>query len=1237
MSTTVSMPRYVSGMGEAGGAIGLGIPGLGGLGLGPAPAPATRGSAARPRRNQSNLEPTYRARAAYDSSPSDTCDDSDSDIAPSSFFAARQLLQVRQHARLASATQDLLLEYLSPDAAADDGAGQRDSEKVHTKRVYLLSSGLKGGRRCRSETFRFPLPPRGIVAHKNLQTANPIPKASHLRPAPARGALKLSSCSLSASSAGSDSNESIRTQTSAAALSSPPTASARSTSKRVSWSWNVHPVPQQESPGDASQAAESPALHGRQGWSPYSSAAPSPRQVSGSLSMRSNDHEHEHDHEREWGTRADAPDIPSPASSTRSEQLPAYAHAKHLPSYSDQLASPPPLAPPSLTSCSSRSTGSEFETETETETEVETELEMEMGMGMDSDAEARFGADAAKMARLQASLFLLDRDGELSLSLADQHQHQYQHQYQYQYQHQRYEQLFNSTNPTTSTNTTGLSWPVSKPPGSEHKHLGPSMEEKMAYLCGLGYRYRTTSRGHARARTCSSDLLRFQTGLEKQAEIGSWTSEDEKPVNLGSLAPRRTRQVRCEKVASVVVPPSVHRVVSSSAETVVSTGSSPIMSGWTGGDCSTSPAAAAAAASGFVIGAAGTAGGDGGETTATNQPRIHAQEVATHNSEMEKETSLTARTLEPPTLDWTISPASTDGFSEFRYLLNDALSPGLQTGSSMSMQIPRARERAGAGADAGWSGVWTPALTTPELELECELGRVMQTTPLPPMESLPTPPLGSLGGVEGCAPFSPVGSSAILSPEAQFDKVEHVDVDVDHDDNDDKERMEDEKGEWSVRVRVPTSVSCPLLSMADRLEILLPPSSSSPSSVSSSNSVSVSATAGSVLHRPRPLKHTASASSLFSTACKDGIRPPPSPTPSPRVSVLGRPRPLPASRSTVSLFCSSASVASVASVASGKDKEAATQPRSRCHAPVQLDAFSSKGLANDTYRQRQQQRQRQRQGSHVSMAGKHSNSNSNSDSDSSRAQAERARTRTVPACRPGELAEEDVNLAVAIPRRKSSLDVRALVCASDSGFAAFAGPEARGGDDSGREQRVCRDSKSNSRGLEHGDVQTEESIRAIFGPRVAEMDASSVKGYPETGVMTTHETGRVAQLCRLSRSHHSHHSNHHHHHQQQQKEQEQKQKSAAQNPSTTDSPQRTSLPVLFTARTPSQRRKGLTGLPATQTGARRSVVCAYPRPTAREGLRDCGLRPSVGVVVVEHTYTHVHTHALGETLYGFAL
>ncbi|KAJ1597440.1 hypothetical protein NDA14_007945 [Ustilago hordei] len=333
----------------------------------------------------------------YDSSPT-----------PSSSFASTS--SESDHGLTRSATHDALLSYFSPSLNEDEG------EEKPQKRVYLLSDGLSnpqmGHRRCKSETFKFPLPPsKGSMA----------PMKGPLKSALRQRVAKGDSPALRAASAGW----------------------GRSVGKHLS------PQPEEESDEQA-----------RQGWSPYSSVAPTPRQ--GSSSHRT--------------------DLLSPTNE-------------------EHFASPRG----STSSCSSQTLFSDHS---------------------DSDSGAKtdpsFSTDAAKLARLHASFFLFDRSSELPLSLPDLH----------------------NDDPKKSLDV-----------------VGGSVEEQMAYLCGLGYRY--GKKNGRKGRKTSADYV---TAQEQHGESGWWSEDEAKKEGM----------VERKKVGGVH---KAVRVISNAASAVSSLASSSILSG----------------------------------------------------------------------------------------------------------------------------------------------------------------------------------------------------------------------------------------------------------------------------------------------------------------------------------------------------------------------------------------------------------------------------------------------------------------------------------------------------------------------------------------------------------------------------------------------------------------------------------------------------------------------------------
>ncbi|KAJ9479414.1 RNA-directed RNA polymerase [Pseudozyma hubeiensis] len=335
----------------------------------------------------------------------------DSSPTPSSSSSSESEPSVRQRSASGSATHDVLLSYFSPELS---DAGEVEEEKS-AKKVYLLSSGLKNPKRevrSKSETFKFPLPP-----------GKTIPLKSALR----------------------------STSTKFQYARSPPLRNSSGPGWRYR-SWTP-----------LSPAMEEP----RSGWSPYSSVAPTPRQVS-------------HSHR-----------FSLDSSSSVESQPPTYESAANLPRYSFARN-----AGGSSSSCSSQTLVSE---ESETDSGVETD-------------EGLASEDAAKLARLHASLMLLDGGvSELPLSAGSVER--------------------------------------------EKVVVGGSVEEKMAYLCGLGYRHRRSKGGHRRKR--SSDSVEHREDEQSEQQLRRGTVE--------SYAPK------------VVGADKMVRVVSNVASAVTSGQSSPIM------------------------------------------------------------------------------------------------------------------------------------------------------------------------------------------------------------------------------------------------------------------------------------------------------------------------------------------------------------------------------------------------------------------------------------------------------------------------------------------------------------------------------------------------------------------------------------------------------------------------------------------------------------------------------------
>lgn len=476
-----------------------------------------------------------------------------------------------------SATHDVLLSYLSPTLSDVDGSV---GEEKPLKKVYLLSSGLKqpqmGHRRSKSETFKFPLPP----TKAGLKKAMPLKSAM-------RKLTKGDSPVLRAASAG--------------------------------WRRSI----KQLSP----QLEEEVEEEGRQGWSPYSSVAPTPRQVS-------NQH--------------------------------------GISILSSVSASSPPVEPEllrghtspqgSTSSCSSQ-------------TLVSDHSDSDSG----AETDPTFSTDAAKLARLHASLFLLDRSSELPLSLPDLH---------------------------NEDAKKGI------------EVVGGSVEEQMAYLCGLGYRY--GKKGGKKGRKASAD---YASAREQVGEVGGWWSQEEEEEE------KREGRVESHKVG-------VHRavrVVSNCASAVTSSCSSPILSGLMAAEV-------------------------------VKEVEVEVEE----EEEEEGEGDVTVRQRD------ILPPAQFEGLlgGEYSYLLDESLSEDKTEQATVLRETSLEEE----------SGLMTPPLTTPELGLGSSplllepwpspLRSSSTSFPKPFTLSLPSPRQDKVEGIEGCRPYStsssldPFSFSSALSPPA---------------------------------------------------------------------------------------------------------------------------------------------------------------------------------------------------------------------------------------------------------------------------------------------------------------------------------------------------------------------------------------------------------------------------------------------------------------------------------------
>lgn len=375
-----------------------------------------------------------RLGCAYDSSPTPSSSSSESDSS------------VDAHKTPASATHDVLLSYFSP--ALSDASQPETLDKV-----YLLSSGLKNPqtRRSKSETFRFPLPPGKPGSIK----AQPVLLKSAMR------------------------------STSKDYTLAKPSRAVQSVEGHDRFGTHLSPALQ-----ETSQA--------RQGWSPYSSVAPTPRQVSASQRFG-------------LDSSLDVTDSPNSQRMTYTQSLDRSDSAAYA---CDAWSG----------SCSSQTLVSDSETDSGAETDP------------------GFSSDAAKLARLHASLLLLDGAvTELPLSLGE----------------------------------TGA-----RMGSDERVQLAGSVEEKMAYLCGLGYRYRSAKRDR-HARNASGE---FASAKVQHAEIGGWWSDDpDNPEHHGVVGVDEREKMRQGNVQShaptVVGTHKAVRVVSACASAVTSGDSSPILGG----------------------------------------------------------------------------------------------------------------------------------------------------------------------------------------------------------------------------------------------------------------------------------------------------------------------------------------------------------------------------------------------------------------------------------------------------------------------------------------------------------------------------------------------------------------------------------------------------------------------------------------------------------------------------------
>ncbi|SPO24455.1 uncharacterized protein UTRI_03723 [Ustilago trichophora] len=533
--------------------------------------------------------------SGYDSSPTP----SSSSVSSSSSESEYERMGGRGRSVGGSATHDVLLSYLSPtlSTGSSEGDGEEEGERVGMRKVYLLSSGLKQQhRRCKSETFKFPLPPK---------------KGYPGKMGPLKSAMRSNS---------KDYGKKDGTV-------SPPLRSASGAFRAKHESWSQLSPQLEEETSDMIE-------EGKQGWSPYSSLAPTPRQVSASQRFS----------------------LLSTAASTTSSQLNSDTS---LPSYTQ--APPAYASPPSSTS--SHTLVSEAETDSGTETDP------------------TFTQDAAKLARLHASLFLLDnRVSELPLSLAQ--------------------------NAAFGDQDRGA--------------IGGSVEEKMAYLCGLGYRYRRTSGRHARNGSGEKVWAQGQS-----ANVASWRSDDEGNIREGEEEGEfGVKKGKVQSYAPNLVLHKAVRIVSNSASAVTSSQCSPIL---------------------------------GGVLAAPSY-----REFGKEEAEEEGEGDITLKPsafLPEPTSDGALLGG------EFSYLVDE------------SLLLPDEALEPKHSVEMAETGLMTPPLTTPELGLDGVSPLLLDRWPSPPRpakaftHAQSDQVKGMVQGVTGCRPFSTSSSvdpfTYVLSPRSK--------------------------------------------------------------------------------------------------------------------------------------------------------------------------------------------------------------------------------------------------------------------------------------------------------------------------------------------------------------------------------------------------------------------------------------------------------------------------------------
>ncbi|EPQ31128.1 uncharacterized protein PFL1_01317 [Pseudozyma flocculosa PF-1] len=305
------------------------------------------------------------------------------------------------------------------------------------------------------------------------------------------------------------------------------------------------------------------------------------------------------------------------------------------------------------------------------------------GAGSDSsESEAESDADAQKLARLHASFHLLDNDGELLLSSGRQ-----------------------------------------EPSASLDHVLGLSVEEQMAFLCGMGYRYRKPTASLVPSLTDNEDASDYDG---ERAEVGSsWSSSHDSDETRVEHSPIQLAEQQGRRQPSIRFGAEVDRRLASNA---TSARSSPILSGALSADrLDAEPL--------DKVGSLNLGGDDSMPTT----PADVASPLGPNEIDV---TRLCARPLAfntpSPRFDRTDKEAAVTLkdedmagtpliMREFSYLVDDSL----QWSSNSTATTPR-EEKAAHLCDSPFDA----PLTTPELELD---GCILD-----PMEALPSPlPVGA--------------------------------------------------------------------------------------------------------------------------------------------------------------------------------------------------------------------------------------------------------------------------------------------------------------------------------------------------------------------------------------------------------------------------------------------------------------------------------------------------------------